>query len=82
MTDEEKLECCANTAGLFCCDHFYNGYNNLGIEKCWSFDTAVEVERDLHLTTQSTKTVKVTTLRCFRPQYNLKQKWVKEAGLA
>ena len=81
MTDEEKLALCGNTLGLFCDDHFYNGHNDLGIKKCWSLENARLVKRNIYPSLDSREPVVMETLHCFRPQYNLKRKWVKKAGL-
>jgi hypothetical protein len=82
MTNEEKLLYCRESGGMLCKEHFYNGHNDLGIPKCWCLDTAELVEREIYPSLESRATVKVKTLKCFRPQRNMNQKWVKKAGFA
>lgn len=81
LTNDTKLNYCRNTLGFCCRSHFYNNNNPMGIEECSLLEDAELKQRTMHVAHNSAATEEVVTLACFKPQWDMTDKWVLEAGL-
>jgi hypothetical protein len=61
--ESERKKLCAG-----CSEDFYNGNNPLGVKKCWCFESAKKVDKNVYYSIHQVKpSIRRRTLNCWSP---------------